>query len=84
MIPSDGGFAGLFRLDFDGKLFARNYSDPVLVSGTDGVGTKLKKLNRHRDIKPSALILLQCVSMISSARELNRYFFLDYVAMGKR
>ena len=28
VIHSDGGFAGLFRLDFDGKLFARNYSDP--------------------------------------------------------
>ena len=42
VISSDGGFAGLFRLDFDGKLFSRNYVDPVLVSGTDGVGTKLK------------------------------------------
>ena len=38
VIDLPGGFAGLFRLKGKG----RKYSDPVLVSGTDGVGTKLK------------------------------------------
>ena len=38
----DGGFAGLFQLDFDNRLFRRNYEDPVMVACTDGVGTKLK------------------------------------------
>src|SRR5206468_6781158 len=37
-----GGFASLFSLDFNTRLFARNYRHPVLVSCTDGVGSKLK------------------------------------------
>ena len=35
-------FAGLFRLDYDEKLFRKNYRNPVLVACTDGVGTKIK------------------------------------------
>ncbi|MFG0326861.1 MAG: phosphoribosylformylglycinamidine cyclo-ligase [Phycisphaerales bacterium JB037] len=42
VIQNPGGFAGLFRLDFNEKLFARNYRDPVLVACTDGVGTKIR------------------------------------------
>ena len=46
----DGGFAGLFQLDFDNRLFRRNYEEPVMVACTDGVGTKLKiaqTIGRH-------------------------------------
>ncbi|MEM6691543.1 MAG: phosphoribosylformylglycinamidine cyclo-ligase [Planctomycetota bacterium] len=83
VISSDGGFAGLFRLDFEGKLFARNYEDPVLVSGTDGVGTKLviaQKLNRHDTVGVD--LVGMCVNdlLCTGAEPL---FFLDYVAMGK-
>ena len=42
VIPNPGGFAGLFRLDYNEKLFARNYREPVLVACADGVGTKIK------------------------------------------
>jgi phosphoribosylformylglycinamidine cyclo-ligase len=42
VLKLDGGFAGLFQLDFDSPLFARKYREPVLVACTDGVGTKLK------------------------------------------
>src|SRR5262245_20929244 len=37
-----GGFAALFSLDYNSRLFARNYRHPVLVTCTDGVGSKLK------------------------------------------
>src|ERR1041385_2692459 len=37
-----GGFASLFSLDYNERLFAKNYRHPVLISCTDGVGTKLK------------------------------------------
>src|SRR6266540_4330221 len=45
-----GFFAALFSLDYNSRLFARNYRHPVLVTCTDGVGSKLKVaglMNRH-------------------------------------
>ena len=50
VIPNPGGFGSLFSLDFNGKLLRRNYRRPVLVAGTDGVGTKLRVallMDRH-------------------------------------
>ena len=72
-----GGFAGLFRLD------TSRYREPVLVSGTDGVGTKLKVahlMNRHDTIGID--LVAMCVNdvMVCGAEPL---FFLDYFATGK-
>jgi phosphoribosylformylglycinamidine cyclo-ligase len=77
----DGGFAGLFRLDFDSPLFARKYQDPVLVACSDGVGTKLKVAQRCKQHGTVGIDLVaMCVNdaICCGAEPL---FFLDYVAM---
>ncbi len=77
----DGGFAGLFQLDFASPLFARRYEDPVLVSCTDGVGTKLKVATRagvHHTVGIDLVAMSVNDALCCGAEPL---FFLDYVAM---
>ena len=81
VVPNEGGFAGLFQLDFTGELFARRYREPILVSSTDGVGTKLKvaqRIGRH-DLVGIDLVAMCVNDTICAGAE--PLFFLDYVAM---
>jgi phosphoribosylformylglycinamidine cyclo-ligase len=79
---SMGGFGGLFSLSGLG-LSGKDYSDPVLVSGTDGVGTKLKiafLMDKHDTVGIDCVAM--CVNDIICAGA-KPLFFLDYLAVGK-
>ena len=81
VIGNEGGFAGLFRLDYNEKLFKRNYKDPVLVACTDGVGTKLKLATQTGIFDTIGIDLVaMCVNdlVVQGAEPL---FFLDYIAV---
>ena len=77
VISSIGGFGGLFELDLKG------IKKPVLVSGTDGVGTKLKiafLMNKHDTIGIDCVAM--CVNDIICVGA-KPLIFLDYIAFGK-
>ncbi|MGN0163903.1 MAG: phosphoribosylformylglycinamidine cyclo-ligase [Candidatus Ornithomonoglobus sp.] len=71
-----GGFGGLFEI-------GKGYNNPVLVSGTDGVGTKLKiafLLDKHDTIGQDCVAM--CVNDVACSGA-KPIFFLDYLAVGK-
>lgn len=82
VLSGHGGFAGLFRLDYDERLFARNYRDPVLVACTDGVGSKILIAAQARrfDSIGADLVAMSANDLLTCGAE--PLFFLDYLAVG--
>ena len=83
VIESRDGFAGMFRLDYDERLFKRNYKNPVLVACTDGVGSKVQLAGEMKkfDTVGIDLVAMSVNDMLVQGAE--PLFFLDYLAVHK-
>ncbi len=83
VVGGHGSFAGMLRLDFNERLFRRNYRDPVLVACTDGVGTKvLVAIQAGRiDTVGIDLVAMSVNDMLTC--EAEPLLFLDYMAVNK-
>jgi len=83
VLGKHGAFAGMLRLDYNEKLFKRNYRDPVLVACTDGVGTKVMlaiQMDRHDTIGQDCVAMNVNDMVVQGAEPL---MFLDYVGIHK-
>jgi len=83
VIESKNGFAGMFRLDYDERLFKKNYKSPVLVACTDGVGSKVQLTGKIKkfDTVGIDLVAMNVNDMLVQGAE--PLFFLDYLAVNK-
>ncbi len=83
VIESKNGFAGMFRLDYDERLFKKNYKSPVLIACTDGVGSKIQLAAKAKkfDTVGIDLVAMNVNDMLVTGAE--PLFFLDYLAVHK-
>ncbi len=83
VIRLKNAFAGMFRLDYDERLFKKNYKSPVLVACTDGVGSKVQLAAKIKkfDTVGIDLVAMNVNDMLVQGAE--PLFFLDYLAVNK-
>jgi phosphoribosylformylglycinamidine cyclo-ligase len=83
VIESKNSFAGMFRLEYDERLFKRNYKNPVLLACTDGVGSKVQlaaKIKKYDTVGIDLVAMSVNDMLVHGAEPL---FFLDYIAVNK-
>jgi len=83
VMAGKNAFAGMFRLDYDERLFKKNYKNPVLVACTDGVGSKVQlavKVKRFDTVGIDLVAMSVNDMLVQGAEPL---FFLDYIAVNK-
>lgn len=83
VVAINDAFGGLFRLNHSRKPGQHSYEDPVLVSGTDGVGTKLKVAIQLKSYKTVGIDLVGMSVNDVLCMGAEPLFFLDYLALGK-
>ncbi|MBN1344195.1 MAG: phosphoribosylformylglycinamidine cyclo-ligase [Phycisphaerae bacterium] len=83
VVGGHGAFAGMLRLDYNERIFRRNYRNPVLVACTDGVGTKVLVAIQAGRLRTVGIDLVAMSVNDMLTCEAEPLLFLDYLAVNK-